>query len=437
MNSKAEKCVTESPRPFESLIFLFALLVQQDAFITLPILMKNASLAEMRDLDNPLNGISIALSLLCIGWISLSRLRVLTGLARANKLAVLFICLVVLSTSWSIHPDVTIRRAAGYILTMLVAALLPIRFGIERFMNMLSLSFAVSAIVSFAFVLIAPGYGIMQEGDLAGCWQGVFCTKESLGSVMAVAVFVEAYVLILCKGMRRWRYGLLVLYFSLVILSRSKTALLTVVIYLAGAGVFVLWRRNRRLRVVGVMAVICTLLSMLVVFRLGSYSALSALGKDSTLTGRTELWHLVLELVKERPLLGWGYRAMWQASDPMTTWIDNNAGFKVPSSHNAFLEIALQLGWIGLVLMSLFIFAALRRGARCCAMGWNPLGWFSMMFLVGTLMAGLTTETLGQGQVIEWVVLNSLVFSCGVRCRTARASKSSNWSVIESQSVLT
>jgi O-antigen ligase len=215
------------------------------------------------------------------------------------------------------------------------------------------------------------------------------------------------------------------------------TALLTAVIYLAGAGVFVLWRRNRRLGVVGVMAVTCTLLSTLVVLRLGSYSALSALGKDSTLTGRTGLWHLVLKLVKERPLLGWGYRATWQSSDPMTTWIDSNVGFKVPSSHNAFLEITLQLGWVGLVLMSLFIFAALRRGARCFAMGCNPLGWFSMMFVVGTLMAGLTTETLGQGQVIEWVVLNSLVFSCGVRCWTASASKSSNWNVIESQSVLT
>ena len=42
-----------------------------------------------------------------------------------------------------------------------------------------------------------------------------------------------------------------------------------------------------------------------------------------------------------------------------------------------------------------------------------------MMIVIGTLIAGMTTETLGQGQVIEWVVLNSLVFSCGVRCWTA------------------
>lgn len=437
MNSKAYMWAAEEPRPFEWVIFLIALLVQQNAYISLPIIMQNVPLSEMRDFDNPLNRIAITLSLLTIGWVGISRLRVLAGLARLNKLAVLFICLVVLSTSWSIHPDITFRRAVSYILTMLVAALLPMRFGIERFMKMLSLSFAVSAIGSFTFVLIAPGYGIMQEGDLTGCWQGVFCTKESLGSVMAVAVFVEAYVLIQCKGVQRWRYGLLALYFSLVILSHSMTALVTAVFYLAGTGVFVLWSRDRRLSVVGVIAATCTLLSMLVALRLGAYSVLSALGKDSTLTGRTGLWSLVLGLVKEKPLLGWGYRAMWQSGDPMTTWVDSRVGFKVPSSHNAFLEIALQLGWVGLVLMSLFIFVSLRRGARCFAMGHNPLGWFSMMFVVGTLMAGLTTETLGQNQVIEWVVLNSLVFSCGVRCWTAGASKASNWRMIESRGLLT
>ena len=254
---------------------------------------------------------------------------------------------------------------------------------------------------------------------------------------MAVAVFVETYVLIECHGRQRWRYGLLTLFFFLIIMSRSTTALLTAVFYLAGACVFLLWRRKGPLVAVGVMTVIFTLLSALFVVGWGTSSAFNAFGKDSTLTGRTAIWPLVVELVEKRPLLGWGYRAMWQSGDPMTAWIDSVVGFKVPSSHNAFLEIALELGWTGLALMSLFIFAALRRGALCFAMGHNLLGWFSIMFVIGTLMAGLTTETLGQGQVIEWVVLNALVFSCGVGSWTVRARTLSSWSAIESQSALT
>ena len=49
-----------------------------------------------------------------------------------------------------------------------------------------------------------------------------------------------------------------------------------------------------------------------------SESALGIIGKDATLTGRVDLWQQVLKLVDEKPVLGWGYRAMWQPDDPST-----------------------------------------------------------------------------------------------------------------------
>ena len=36
-----------------------------------------------------------------------------------------------------------------------------------------------------------------------------------------------------------------------------------------------------------------------------------------------------------------------------------------------------------------------------------------VMFFLGVLVAGITTETLGQNQTIEWLVFNALLFSCG------------------------
>ena len=107
--------------------------------------------------------------------------------------------------------------------------------------------------------------------------------------------------------------------------------------------------------------------------------------------------------------------------DPTTAQADNIAGFAVPSSHNAFLEIALQLGLTGLSVVCVLLVVALRRGARCFVSGQSTLGWFSMMFVVGSVMAGLTTETLGQNQVIEWVVFNALLFSCGMCAQQVRA----------------
>jgi exopolysaccharide production protein ExoQ len=420
MTRTANEWIAGEPRPIEWMAFVMALIVQQGAFVSLPIVMQGLPVSATRDFDNPVSRYAIALSLLCIGCICAPRLRDLFVIARRNRLTMLYIALVVCSIGWSIHPDISMRRALGYILTVSVAILLPLRFGVDRFMKVLSLSFAVSAVCSLVLAVVAPQYGIMQEGDLAGCWQGVFCTKEALGSVMAVAVFVESYLLSDGNGQSRWRYGLLALYFVLVMLSHSMTALLTAVGFLSGAYAFHLWKRDRGLGRLGIMAICSSALMALTAIRLEPKLTFGLLGKDSTLTGRTILWPLVIELIDKKPLLGWGYRAMWQSTDTITRRIDSMAGFTVPSAHNAFLEIALELGGIGVVVLVLLMWAALRRGAMCLARGFYPLGWFSIMFVVGIVMAGVTTETLGLNQVIEWVVFNALLVSCGTCLNPSR-----------------
>ncbi len=398
---------------FERMIFLFVLLVQQDAFVSIPMLIKNLPNGEMRGVENIYNTVGVALSILLIGWICLQRLRPLASIGRTNLWAMLFTCLVLLSAIWSIHPSITIRRGVGYVLTIIVGALLPLRFGVTGFMKVLSASFAISALGSFVFVAMFPQYGIMQVQSLEGCWQGVFATKELLGSVMAVAIFVELYIVVSCSGKEWWRLGLLAAYGSLVVLSRSMTALLIASAYAAGTAAYLLWRRSgwRGLSVVTALA--CALLVGCLIVLPDSESALGIIGKDATLTGRVDLWQQVLKLVDEKPVLGWGYRAMWQPDDPSTEVVDETAGFAVPSAHNAFLEIALGLGWTGALVIVIMISLAIRRGIQCCAKVSGLLGWFSLMFFMGTVVAGITTETLGQNQTIEWLVFNALLFSCG------------------------
>ena len=426
MNLKTDHNARCQVSPFEWMIFVLALLVQQNAFVSLPILVNGVPLEEMREFSNPVQRAAVSVSVLVIGGICLYRLRALAAMARNNKVTLLLTGLVVLSAIWSIHPDITARRGISYILTILVAALLPLRFGIEGFMKVLSWSFAISAFGSIAFALAMPQYGIMQEGDLAGCWQGVFCTKELLGSVMAVAVFVEAYILVSGSEKQWWRFGLLAVYCALVFLSRSTTALITIMAYGAGICVYLLWKRHHLLGRIGVMGIVFILAMGVVVAGLEPELAFGALGKDSTMTGRTLLWPVVTELIAERPVLGWGYRALWQPEDEITRRVDDVAGFSVPSSHNTFLEIGLQLGGTGLILIVILIAVGLLRGAQCFSRSCNSLGWFSMMFVVGSVMAGLTTETLGQNQVIEWVVFNALVFSCDVWLRKAQATTPRN-----------
>lgn len=405
------------PSMFEWVVVVFSLIVQQGAFISLPLVVRGDSL---RATVNPFNTIAVAVSMALMALVFFRQIRNIVSLAMRNLTSILFLLLVLLSATWSIHPDVTARRGLGYVLTIALACYLVVRFDLEDRMRALSLSFTISAIGSLLFVAALPQFGIMHVGELSGTWRGVFPHKNVLGPIMAVAIFVELYLIVTDAGGRRLRYALVALYAALVILSHSATAILLALLYGSGAGVYVLWRRHRLAAMVLLTNGSLVLLGGVLFLWTEPSLALSAIGKDATLTGRTTLWDVVFTLIKEKPLLGWGYHAMWVLNDPTTLYADKLTGnWGVTSSHNAFLEITLQLGLAGMSVMALILGVGLWRGIRCCREGIVPLGWFSLIFIAGALLAAGTVETLGQNQVIEWVVFNVLTFGCGLELLTA------------------
>lgn len=85
------------------------------------------------------------------------------------------------------------------------------------------------------------------------------------------------------------------------------------------------------------------------------------LGRSSNLTGRERIWNDVLERVAERPVAGWGFSTPWVPSEPFfDRWIVDH-GETVMQAHNMWIDVALQLGGIGVALMSLVLLAYLWR----------------------------------------------------------------------------
>ena len=85
-----------------------------------------------------------------------------------------------------------------------------------------------------------------------------------------------------------------------------------------------------------------------------------AAGRDPDLTGRTNIWEVVLAM-GTNPLLGAGYESFWLG--PRLEWIWERAG-GVNEAHNGFLEVYLTLGFIGLALYVLFLFGSYWKIAR-------------------------------------------------------------------------
>lgn len=94
---------------------------------------------------------------------------------------------------------------------------------------------------------------------------------------------------------------------------------------------------------------------------------LGLLGKDSDLTGRLEIWQSVWERAITRPVFGNGFSSPWVPWDPaFDGWIMDH-GLTVFHAHDMWLDVFLQLGIVGVVLM---------------AIAWAALTWRAWFFAV-------------------------------------------------------
>ena len=100
-----------------------------------------------------------------------------------------------------------------------------------------------------------------------------------------------------------------------------------------------------------------------------------AVGKDPTLTDRTQIWEFLLSM-HTNPLIGTGYESFWLGSRLQSFWQTSGLG-RINEAHNGFLEMYLNLGLIGLLLVLGFVIASYRTIWRRR----GPLAGFSSLAL--------------------------------------------------------
>jgi O-antigen ligase len=150
---------------------------------------------------------------------------------------------------------------------------------------------------------------------------------------------------------------------------------------------------------------------------------LETLGKDPTLTGRTELWEYVIGFISERPLLGWGLTAFWSTANPLADEVSAALGWTVPEAHNGLLELLLEVGVVGTALFVALWARNLVLALRCLRTDAREMGMSALLCLCGIIMVGMTEQVLvdqGQVSVIVFFVTGLV---CEKALRTARRQR--------------
>jgi O-antigen ligase len=86
-------------------------------------------------------------------------------------------------------------------------------------------------------------------------------------------------------------------------------------------------------------------------------------GKDFTFSNRVLIWDIVKEHIKLSPILGSGYGAYWVGAVPTSpSYVFLSRMYIYPTqSHNGFLEITNDLGFVGLFCLLAYLIAYIRQ----------------------------------------------------------------------------
>jgi exopolysaccharide production protein ExoQ len=318
----------------------------------------------------------------------------------ANGPILVYFLFCLLSILWSDFPGVAFKRwikAIGDLLMILIVVT------DEQPIAALSRLFSRTSFILVPFsILFIKYYPYLGRGFDAWTGQpmnnGVTLNKNLLGVdtfVLLLGVLSSVLALLRPDEMppHRGRHllaqgTLLALGISLLITAHSATSL---VCFVLGAGLMLTTRlrfMRRRPAAVHVLVLVLTVSASLVMLLGGGASAAQALGRNSTLTGRTEIWAAVIPMAPN-PLVGAGFESFWLSPRVHQRLAQLIPGLPLNEAHNGYIEVYLQLGWVGLALIGLIFISGYRRSVMAFRRA-PALGSLMIAYILASMVYSVT-----------------------------------------------
>ncbi len=338
-----------------------------------------------------------------------------------------------LSYVWSDAPGQTLRSAVQLAMTVLISVYFGARFTLFDLARALFLVLAATALVSLAAILAQAGFAY----DHNGVARGIFPHKNVLGGRMVL--LLVCCLLLFADGWRRFTTFLAAgLALLLVAFSQSGTAILMTGGLAVAAPLLLARRAPAPLRAVAyVIALLfaAALAWVLLAFDLDAVGVtLEALGKERTLTGRSLLWDFAQGLIEARPWLGNGFDAFWNLGDGSPgAYVQHLLRQEVKNFHNSYLDITVQLGFVGLALAGLVLLLFAARALALLRADGRALAALPAFFVIFVAVYSLSEYALLRQHSLIQILLGALYVSAALALPlplagpSRRQASAANW----------
>lgn len=312
----------------------------------------------------------IFLGLIFAGIAVLVRRRVNVGkVVSQNTWLFIFYLFWTFSVMWSDYPFVSFKRLFKELGSVVMVLVVISELNPEQAISAILARFV--AILIPMSVLLVKYFPDLGRSYNRWTWErmvtGVTTNKNSLGCLCYLSLLFIVWNWMTNKNKGIWlkepkekyvQIILLVMAIWLLSICNSATSLLCSIL---GIGIlFVLRRPFFRVRMKSLewfvagglllLFIIDSILNVKSIF-------LDALGRDLTLTTRTDVWEVVLKY-QQSYLVGSGYYSFWLGDRLMNVW---NKYEGINQAHNGYLDIFLNGGIIGLFFLVMYIIKTGRK----------------------------------------------------------------------------
>jgi exopolysaccharide production protein ExoQ len=263
------------------------------------------------------------------------------------------------SMYWSDTGGIAFRRATYTVIVVMTVFMSTALLGPQKIFNLFFytlLGLIIASLLSGLFVHNAiHREGMRGADELIGLWRGVFYHKNGAGAASAF-LFLLCFQQLVYGSVIKNKLHLWIGLFSaiaLMYLAFSKTSLLLIapVLVISGAIYCLVAGRNVLYRTLSVIVLITAIIIAVIIgFQL---DVLRVLDNPDALTGRSKIWKSVWAMIEARPWLGFGYGSAFEVGvdTPFLKYaIGWDGRIELVHAHNGYLQIAVEQGFIGLVL---------------------------------------------------------------------------------------
>jgi exopolysaccharide production protein ExoQ len=344
---------------------------------------------------------SVFAGLLGIGIIALigckSRTR---ACLKASWPVLIYFAYCFLSILWSPYPDIALKRwtkdAGDLTMALIVATEAEPRAALRRLFSRVGFILLPASVLLIRYSDLGRGYD--PDGNVMVT--GVTTNKNTLGLitfVVSLGTLWSIRALLRAKKQPNRRRHLLaqgtLLVFGLVVLMMANSATSTAcfglgAMLILATGLPSIGRHPSRVHILVITIMLLGALTMLL--GVGG-SVVHALGRKTDLTGRTDIWKAVIPLCPN-PLIGAGFESFWIGPAVAKLWRSLSGWFGVQglnTPHNGYIEVYLNLGWLGLGLLAMIFINGYR--SACAAFRFDPeIASLSLGFLATAAIYSIT-----------------------------------------------